>query len=209
MFRLSALALLVASVAPAAPVPKEKEKDKLYFPVVEGSKRVVAVTTADGTTTESTETVTKVEEKDGTYTVALERTTAGKQMPTRVYKAVAGGLSWKFSGDAEEAEPVSVFKPGAKAGDMWTSERKTDGLKYTFTLGQEEEVEVTAGKYKALKVEFQTEQGGRVIKSTAWYAAGIGLVKQVSEEKGSILTVELKSFTPGKGEKKDEPKKDK
>ena len=45
--------------------------------------------------------------------------------------------------------------------------------------------------------------------TTTWYAAGVGVVKLQVEVGGRTVTQELKSFTPGDGKRKDEPKKDK
>jgi hypothetical protein len=65
-------------------------------------------------------------------------------------------------------------------------------------MGREEEVEVPAGKFKALRVEAEQELGANVFKSTLWYAPGVGLVKSVTNTNGTERVQVLKSFTPGK-----------
>ncbi len=71
-------------------------------------------------------------------------------------------------------------------------------------MGKEEEVDVPAGKFLALRVEFECESGDFTQKDSLWYSRGVGLIKIVSTVgKGREMTTELKEFTPGKAEKKD------
>jgi len=57
-------------------------------------------------------------------------------------------------------------------------------------------VEVPACKYKAVRVDSKHPgPDGRPVCSTAWYAAGIGMVKTAY---GADRSIVLKSFTPGK-----------
>jgi hypothetical protein len=222
MIRLSVLALLVPALAVAAPVPKGERKE-LYFPTTVGAKKVIQMKAGDDTR-ELTETVTKVEEKDGVYTVTVERDFAGgglsgQPLIEQVFEVSAKGVYRLSSGGTKTKTPYPLLNLGVKAGEKWTSELELTGppggggpvrvSKGTHTMGKEEEVEVPAGKFKAVRVDVESDQNGQTAKSTAWHAAGVGLVKYEVERGGIKNTQELKSFTPGKGEKKDEPKKDK
>lgn len=215
MLRLFALALLVPVVAFADPVKKdEKKKESLYFPVTVGTKRVVEVTSASltGSTTqtvigtaEATEMVTGVEVKNGVYTVTLERTfekAGGKQ--ATVYEVTDKGVVRPKVPGSDEPMPLLML--GGQPGDTWT--HRTPGwgghtLKRTFTLGREEEVEVPAGKYKAIKVESVGKLDVFDGRMTEWYAPGVGVVKSETRMGSFIFTSVLKEFTPGKEEKKD------
>lgn len=199
--RLSVAALFVASVALAAPVPKGKEAE-LYFPVQVGTKRVMDAKLKSNQPG-WTETVTKVEEKDGKYTVTIERDD-GRRKTETTYEVSKDGLYRKTTGGTVEAEPVLMLKLPYKEGTTWTAERPGPvgaggpKAKVTYTMGKEEEVVVAAGKYKAFRLESVSESGGQTRKQTDWYAAGVGLIK--SEMPGGVI--ELKEFTPGKDDKK-------
>lgn len=91
MFRLTVFGLFVTSVAVAAPVPKGTEA-KLYFPTTVGAKRVMTLT-AGKRTLEDTETVSRVEVKDGVYRVTVDLHTDGhRTTPGYVYEVSADGL---------------------------------------------------------------------------------------------------------------------
>jgi hypothetical protein len=100
------------------------------------------------------------------------------------------------------AEPAPTLKLPAKEGDTWKVEREDlkRGItgKATYTVGKEESVEVPAGKFKAIPVTAESTIGGRVAKVTTWYAAGMGVVKTVTEVNGTERVQELKEFTVGK-----------
>jgi hypothetical protein len=114
------------------------------------------------------------------------------------------GLTRIGSGDRDLPVPVPMLKLPAKAGDSWSYEpavpEGAEKRTITYTVGKEEEIEVPAGKFKALRVEMtQSAAPGEFIpRMTYWYASGIGLVKSVSAQGAKDRTVVLKSFTPGK-----------
>lgn len=189
--RLSLFTLIITSTVIAASVPKAEKAgktDELYFPVQVGAKQVMI-----GPGRTETMTVTKVEEKDGKYTVTVE--TSFAELPGRknsyVYKVSKDGLFRKIKG----GKTGTLLKLPYKEGTTWTSGDVKPGDKLTYTVGKQEEVEVPAGKYKAIRVEVVLEEsGGETKKDTHWYAAGIGLIKQGANE--------LKEFTPGKADRK-------
>lgn len=214
MFRLSAFALFAATVTLAAPVPKGDKKDELYFPTTVGATRVstIPVVVAGNAVLKSTETVTRVEEKGGVYLVSVDADRGGVSMPSRVYEVSAKGVFEKSCDGVEAKEPKPLLKAGGKAGDTWEVELPEPGGtgKQTFTLGEQEEVEVPAGKYKAVRVDIvTTTPRGPASRVTMWHAPGVGVVKSVATVDNQEVAFELTAFTPGKGEKKDEPKKDK
>jgi hypothetical protein len=189
-------------------VPKDEKPDELYFPVQLGAKRVTAMTIkADQSRGIGvSETVTKVEEKDGRYTVTVERdsATSGRKV-VQVYLVLKDGLFLKSQAGTEKSEPDPLLKLPYKEGAGWTSEVATPpggarpvSVKVKDTMGKVEEVEVPAGKYKAIRVEEVLEAGQSTRKRTYRYAAGVGMVKLEAE--GSIT--ELTEFTPGKDPKK-------
>ena len=86
----------------------------------------------------------------------------------------------------------------AGAGDTWAGD---DGT--TYTAGKEEVVEVAAGRFTAIPVTSERTHDGRVSRDVSWYAAGVGVVKNVEETDGKELwSQEIKEFTPAKDAKK-------
>lgn len=62
-----------------------------------------------------------------------------------------------------------------------------------------EEVEVPAGKFKAVRVEAEAGFPApfAVTRTTYWHAPGVGVVKTVEQIKGGDRVEVLKAFTPG------------
>lgn len=203
MFR-SLLALVAcAPLAAAAPVPK-KEEPKLYFPVAKGAKAVLVSKDGDATN-ETVETVTDVGHKDGVYTVSLESKHAGGRTSTRTLEVSERGVFQTAVNGAAGKEPTPLLKAGSKPGDTWAAEVRAPGGQgtRTFTAGKEEELEVPAGKFKAVRVDSETATArGVVSKGSQWYAPGVGMVKSVVIAGKRETVYELKSFTPGPDEKK-------
>ena len=209
MLRLATFTLLAASVASAAPVPKGSEKG-FYFPLAVGAKWVTEQK-AEGAVSTTTQTVTRVEGKDGKYLVTVERENAPAARAVEVFEVTDKGVSRVSQGGVEGKEPVPLLKLGVKPGDTWEVEevvaigpRGADGsplsisAKVTYTAGDEEVVEVPGGKFKAMKVEREFTRRGMTTKGTTWYAAGVGVVKTESDQAGRKRTTALEEFSPGK-----------
>src|SRR5688572_4730755 len=159
------LAALLAPAA-AAPVPKDK-KDVLYFPTAVG-----ASWTYSAGKSEFTEVVTSVERKDGgAVVVAISRDTKGRITPLYTYEVSAKGLFRVATGKTPLDPPRCLLKLPAKDGDTWDHEPKPKmGWKGKYVFKGEEEVEVPAGKYKALKVEAELQATTGPNRTTYWYA---------------------------------------
>jgi hypothetical protein len=185
------LALTVTSVALAAPAPKAREKEVAYFPTRMGDKREYEVRSGDTVESTYTDTVTKVEKADAALHVTITRDYPGGQSWQTIIAVSADGLFRVSSNGKAVDTPVMLFKLPAKAGTKW--ERGPEGSQTTYTVVGEEDVEVPAGKYKAVRVEEAVGGGTRTV---LWFAPGVGLVKQTNP--GSDAIVVLKAFTPGK-----------
>jgi hypothetical protein len=200
--QLAALAMLVTGLTAAA-APNLKEKgEPLYYATKEGDKPVYEMRSGD-TTTEATEVVTKVEKKDGTLLISVSREFQGRTTPPSQVSVSEKGVFRVASAGRELPVPIPMLKLPGKPGDTWTYEPDTGGgggpaRKTTYRMGREEEVEVPAGKFKALRVESEQELGANLFRSTLWYAPGVGLVKSLTNTNGHERIQVLKSFTPGK-----------
>jgi hypothetical protein len=195
---LAALASLAAlSAAVAAPGAKDKDKDPpLYFPTKEGTTRVYANRVGDHETV-LTDTVTKVEAKDGGFRVT---TVLKGGSATESVTDVSGRGVFRVSGAGRPLpEPLPLLKLPAAAGDTW-EERPGGpaGPVFAYTVGKEVEIEVPAGRFRAIPVEMKSDFRGRAQATTTWYAPGVGAVKLSSKTEAGERTQLLKSFTPGK-----------
>jgi hypothetical protein len=156
--------------------------------------------TAGPRPTEYTEVVTGVEAKDGTTLVAVGREGKGRVTPFSTLEVSGRGLYRVKTGNTKMDPPRCLLKLPAKAGDTWAHvPPPNQGLKAGYTHRGEEEVDVPAGKYTAVKVEAELElRDGTTSRVTYWYAPGVGRVKQVTRTKTGESVEVLKSFTPGK-----------
>lgn len=191
--RLLFLFMTTATIVLAAPLQKNSTPG-LYLPVEVGAKRVTEVN-LESQKMVYTETVTKVEEKDGRYTVTIDWED-GVSKSQRLYEVSKEGVFWKTqSGKVIVDQPV--LKLPYREGASWTidlaktPEAANDSkYKVKYTIEKEEFIELKAGKYYALRVTYDLTD----FKVTEWHAAGIGRVKMELP----AGTIELKSFTPGK-----------
>jgi hypothetical protein len=119
---------------------------------------------------------------DGVYRHDLTETSSGKEV-TQTYKP-----------------PILVLKLPPKKGDSWKVDSKagSDTFRGAFKI-DEEEVKVSAGSYKAVRVSSQDlEVKGLKPVITTWYASGVGMVKQTIQEGNATGEIELEKFEPGK-----------
>jgi hypothetical protein len=190
----SALVLLLAA-APAAPVPKEKSKTPNYYPTALGSRWVYKV----GETEIVTE-VTAVESKEDARLATIATLINGKAVSTERIVVSDKGVYRDQMNKAAIEPPICILQLPHKPGDTWEVDSKIQGqaTKVSFTAGQPEEVEVPAGKYRAVRVDGDGVIAGAQTKVTYWFAPDVGIVKLKYTIAGSDAILELKSFTPGK-----------
>jgi hypothetical protein len=177
--------------AEAAPGPKGDHKPVLYLPATVGDKRVLELS-QNGKASELTEWVTAVETKGGMTVVSFTLQEGGP--PLYQSGASADGVfGVSYEGEVYD-RPLRVLKLPPKEGEAWEVEPPaTPGRparKFKYTTGKEEEVEVPAGKFKAVRVEAEG--------TTYWHAPGVGMVKSLTPDKRGDRVQVLKSFTPGK-----------
>ncbi|WP_020474455.1 TapB family protein [Zavarzinella formosa] len=203
--RHAVIALLAAGLPLlGAPAPKEKDKPVLYYATKVGDKRVYERRTHEpnvaDTTSENTQLVTKVEEKDGRFLVTIRSDITVPPRPDLTFEVSQKGLFTVAINGMEHALSRQLLKLPAKAGDSWESNPELPkGSRTTYTMIGEEVIEVPAGKFKALRIESVWRVGGDLNgKQSCWYAPGVGLVKSLNEFPGIEQVTVLKSFTPGK-----------
>jgi hypothetical protein len=189
--------LVVLVSAAVASADGEKMPD--YFPLKEGTKRHYRVN-ANGQPGQLTTHVVKIEKSDGQELARMETVAPGSAMLTEHLSSSPKGVFRHRSNGVEAAPPVCVLKYPVKKGESWETDYKAGSqtIKMTSRVTGEEEVEVPAGKYKAITVEAVADVAGMKTTTTYWFAADVGIVKQVASIGGFMVTLELEKFEPGK-----------
>jgi len=202
MSRYAAAFITMALVAPGLAAAPALKKPTYYHPTREGDRRVYEIHAGDSVS-ETVDLVTKVEYKGDTVIVSVGRESKGVDLPNSQVEVSKKGVIQIAIGNRKLRDPWPMLKLPAKPGDQWTFESEgpagSGAFKTTCTLGKEEEVEVPAGKFKAIRVDaVATLPGETTMQASAWFAPGIGVVKSVSNVAGFEHTQVLKSFTPGR-----------
>jgi hypothetical protein len=189
MFR-ALLATLLPLIAVAAPALKSKP---FYYPTQKGDTLVYEVTEHTGKV-EFTEVVSASEPIAGGYLVTTKYVPPKAEPYKFKFKVTDKGI-FRAAGNVYNAD-LCILKLPVKKGEKWEdkiSAPTNAGVgTITYTAVGEEEVEVPAGKFKAIRVDSVT--GGEGVAETEWFALGIGVVKR----SGDGFTYSLKSFKPGK-----------
>jgi hypothetical protein len=206
MTRYTAVFLAIALLAPGSPAaPALRGKLGYYHATKEGDKSVYEMRTGDSVN-ETVDVITKLEYKGDTVIVFVEREVKGVVQPNAQVEVSEKGVVQIGIGERKLADPRPMLKLPAKPRDQWTFESEGPAgagrFKTTCTVGKEEEVEVPAGKFRAIRVDCVTTLPGAAshltIEGSAWFAPRVGIVKHVSNIAGVERTQVLKSFTPGK-----------
>jgi hypothetical protein len=201
MRTLLAVGAVVGTWASAASAPAPKDKLLPYAPTRVGDTAVYEIS-ANGKEREMTEQVTGVERKGREFVITTTTQIANRKEVTNRYSCSDEGLCRLALGTREYDPPLCLLKLPARPGLKWSgTDRLTKGggeRTVTYTIKDVEEVEVPAGKFRAIRVDAETKQGETVTNSTSWYAPGIGPVKTVSQVRTLEMVRVLKSFTPGK-----------
>lgn len=112
----------------------------------------------------------------------------------------AEGVSYR-GGQGRGEKPLALVRNAAKAGDQWDSLMPIGCGGFAnakATAGDPEEVEVPAGKFKAVKVTYSAFVFNYQRTMLVWYADGVGVVKQVYCPDSTNIVIELVKYTPGK-----------
>jgi hypothetical protein len=178
--------------------PQLRPTSSGYFPTTVGDKRVLELPTPDGKV-ERVEVVVAAKEKGGGVIVTTRPECVDSVFPENQFEVSNHGIAALVIGGTPLRNPVFHLRLPAKAGETWVAEEQVVGdvvfSRQTFTTGPEEEVEVPAGKFRAIRVDVTTPHGA----SSSWYAPGVGLVKTVrktSDGREGEPIQALRSFVP-------------
>ena len=199
MTRMVVALLLATAPLAAAPLPKAKGPVPPPIMTTEGDTKVSEIRGVDGTS-ELTEVVAKVETSDGKIRVTgrhqLDR---GRPVQSTYEVTTSGIFLVAYDGKDLPARRECLRLP-TRAGDTWSWEQTAPGVlpsKQTWTVVGEEDVEVPAGKFRAVRVEGKLESKAPTLVGSYWYAPGVGQVKSEIMTSTGLQTTVLKSFKPG------------
>ena len=136
--------------------------------------------------------------------LVLEAMTKDRVVATEHVAITREGLM-RFRADKEDVDPpLCVLRWPLPRKGGWNAEYHLGPrlASANFWTTPPAEVTVPAGKFKATVVHTAVKEGMQNLGSaSAWYAEGVGLVKQtISQGPGRTLTLELEKFEKG-GEK--------
>jgi len=189
---------LIIAIPVAHSAPKLKDETNPYFfPTEVGSKRVLVVRVA-GLTYETQENVEAIERKGGSWVITL--LCGGKEGSQILVRYCVSRTSVSYFPDCgntgESSEPMCCFlRLPAKVGDSWECPSPYGGpeRRCTYKTIGEEEVNVPAGKFKAVRVEGEEQFWGTTYRVTRWFAPGLGAVKTVTVWDDKEKVEELKA----------------
>jgi hypothetical protein len=192
--------VLIGRPSSAAPI-KETDKDAKapdYYPLKAGSKWQYQVE-ANGNKVTIVSQVAKIEKIDDVSLARVEASTDGKVLVTEHLRSTDKGVFRHRYNGVEVSPPVCVLRYPIKKDDAWEQEVKIGEEKMTLSckVGNDE-VEVPAGKFKAVTVQAIGKTGDKVFTTTYWFAEGVGIVKQVADFGGLTMTIQLEKYEAGK-----------
>src|SRR5262249_31734478 len=123
----------------------------------------------------------------------------GQRLPFQKVSVSDRGLFMVWAYGKECQPPVCLLRLPHRPGEHWENLSTLADMPFRelAEASGPEPVAMPAGTFRAFRVDSRAGAGfgGSWVRTTAWYAPGVGLVKKVSG--GEVST--LQSFTPGGG----------
>jgi hypothetical protein len=192
--------LMAASLAAAKPAKKDDKGDKAaepgdYYPLQVGNKWEYRVEVA-GNSAKAVSSITKMETLDGKEPLArLEAKVNDNVVATEHLRVTAEGVFRYRNNNQDISPPIRLLKYPAKSGDKWSGDITVGKEKGNYSCeAKEENVEVAAGKFKALKVTVTLESKGQKVATSYWFVKDVGFVKQTVEAGDLNIKMELEKF---------------
>ena len=147
--------------------------------------------------------ITKIEDIKGEKLARLEATINGNVAATEHLRQTSEGIFRHRNNGQDISPPICLLKYPVKANAKWDGDMVvgTEKGKYSCET-KEEEVEVTAGKFKTIRVKIKLESQGKTIYTTYWFAPDVGFVKQTVEAGELNVVMDLQKFELAKEKKK-------
>jgi hypothetical protein len=170
------MTLLLSFVTPAPDLSDKQQQGVLYFSTTAGT-RLIYQQAED----EVTVCVTSVDRRDDAFVVSVDTLLKGMKVSSEKLSVSKQSIS-RLEFDREAIDPPEcIVKAQSRSQHHWQVERAGNaaGFKVMHTVVGCEVVKVPAGIYKAIRIDSEYADRHTTRRSTAWYAAGVGLVKEV------------------------------
>jgi hypothetical protein len=192
-FRVAALALLVAAAAayPLRADDKVVLKDCEWYPLAVGTTWTYKVGEQERKITVS------AHEMVGDIPCARLDSSGADGKGTEDVTVKDDGVYRVSSNGVKLVPPLCLLKLPAKTGTRWKVKYKEGALsvKGTFTIDDEDDVEVPAGTYKTTVIARGDMIAGENALTIAYYfASGVGMVKQEVIHGGKVVSIDLAKF---------------
>lgn len=203
-----ALAAFSAAVSPQATgqVTKEqpvagKAKFVNYYPLKVGTKWHYSLDAGNSQKVQLTSQIGGTEKIGGKDLARLEVFANGQKLPaTEHLESTHEGVFRVRMNNLEVSPPICLIKYPLKTGQTWGAETTAGGqkMKVDCSEGKAEEVQVPAGKYRAIPCTIVVTAGEAKFTNIFWFAEDVGIVKQKSEIGPQTVIMELTKFEAAK-----------
>ncbi|QDT31789.1 hypothetical protein [Thalassoglobus polymorphus] len=194
-----AILTLSAIFTSASGLVEAQEKTPDYYPFKVGTKWRYQVDSGNGNKIPIINEVAEIEKIDDQSLARIETSVNGKLAATEHMSQTKQGLFRNRFNGAKVSPPIQLLKFPIKKGEKWESETSIAGQQISVKCAVDlEEIEVAAGKFKAVKVIVDASQAGGGISTTYWFADNVGIVKQTVDINGQKVVIDLEKMEPPK-----------
>jgi hypothetical protein len=171
-------------LTPGAPIPKDRQGAPMSFPAVKGTTWVYQYSGLRELT--ETETVISVTRNGRSFHIALEverkktqSDVAASETWKKYVRVSAAGLHATYSPSCKDDDYICFLKLPIERGMDWNTQIYDDAVN-THSFADTEKIDTPAGSYMSYRINVVTRAAGYpvVVRTTEWYAPGVGLVKR-------------------------------
>lgn len=172
----------------------QEKKPLNYYPLKTGHTWHYRVD-INGKMAMAASTVAAIEKIDGRDLARLEGTMDGKIIATEHLATTPRGIFRHQYNGIPTDPPFLLLRYPLKPGDKWEGTARLGKGRIEYTaVTKEEMVETPAGKYSAVRVDFDLTEAGNRVATSYWFAPEVGMVKQTIDAAGVTVTLILDRF---------------
>jgi hypothetical protein len=192
--------VILATLSCRGQEAKSPDKPADYYPLKVGNKWHYLVELGNGRKVVFLYQIVKIENVDGKRRARVEMVVNGEVKGTEHIGVDGAGVFRYRINEQPISPPACLLKYPVKEGETWTTETKVGDQPVTMSAktGIHEEVQVPAGKYRAISVKTDRTENGIPVRVTSWFAPDVGMIKQLVEMRAGNIKMELLKLEPGK-----------
>ena len=170
-----------------------------FYPLHQGAAWHYKMIDSKGNERDMTNKVAKLENIDDRQLYRVETLLDGQIVATEHLSQTPKGLFRNRFNGAVLSPPLPLLKNPIQRGSKWETKTLIGAQELTIRCNVEaDQVEIPAGKYKAVKLTVATSVDDTKILSDYWFAANVGIVKQEMDIGGQKVKIILQKYVPGK-----------